>query len=130
MLFSQYPYLNFSDYNLDWIIKMVKELMKVCDGLTEWKTDAEEELKALQDFADAITAGRFPDSMMRAFYDWVQRNVPDIISAAVKNVWFGLTDDGYFFAWIPDSWEDINFSTTGYDDQISGYDFGHLVLRG
>ena len=130
MLFSQYPYLNFSDYNLDWVIKMVKELMTVCDGLTEWKTDADEQLQALQTFADAITAGNFPESMMRAFYDWVNRNVPDIISAAIKNVWFGLTDDGYFFAWIPDSWEDISFSTTGYDDQIAGYDFGHLVLRG
>ena len=35
---------------------------------------------------------------------------------------------GRFVYYIPESWEDITFETTGYDVEISGYDYGHLVL--
>ena len=52
----------------------------------------------------------------------------DIIEKAVKMVFFGLTDAGYFVAFIPDSWDEIMFETTGYDYMTSDYDFGHLVL--
>ena len=45
-------------------------------------------------------------------------------------VFFGLTDDGYFVAYIPDSWESVTFETTGYDTFIDLMpEYGHLVLR-
>lgn len=51
------------------------------------------------------------------------------ISEAIKMVFFGLTDSGYFVAYIPDSWKDIKFNTTEYDIYLSNQpDFGHLVL--
>jgi hypothetical protein len=46
----------------------------------------------------------------------------------VQNVYQYLNDDGYFVAYIPESWADIIFNTTGLDSQIAGYDYGHLVL--
>lgn len=128
MLFSQYPYLNFSDYNLDWIIRMMNELLPRVDALEEWRGEHEDEYKELKALYDAILKGDFPESMMREFYNWCQVNVPAILKAVIKQVWFGLTDDGYFCAWIPESWDDIIFNTTGYDMEIAGYDYGHLVL--
>lgn len=50
-----------------------------------------------------------------------------IIKNALKNVWFGISQAGYFVAYIPDSWEEIGFATTGYDIAVDGYDYGHLV---
>jgi hypothetical protein len=48
----------------------------------------------------------------------------------IKTVWFGLTDDGYFVAYIPESWQDVTFRTTGYDITTELMpDFGHLVLQ-
>lgn len=45
-------------------------------------------------------------------------------------VFFGLTDDGYFVAYIPESWDSITFETTGYDTNIDLMpEYGHLVLR-
>lgn len=128
MLFSQYPYLNFSDYNLDWIIRMVDELLPRVDALETWRADHETEYRELKDFQDALMRGDFPDPMMEAFYNWCTANVPKILEYAVKAVFFGLTDYGYFFAWIPDGWDDIIFNTTGYDLNLAGYDYGHLVL--
>lgn len=48
---------------------------------------------------------------------------------SMKSVWFGLTDDGYFVAYIPDSWDDIIFNTTVYDIQVALQpEYGHLML--
>lgn len=45
------------------------------------------------------------------------------------NVFFGLTKDGYFVAYIPESWDDIKFGTTGYDITTnSETNYGHLAL--
>lgn len=44
-------------------------------------------------------------------------------------VFFGLTDSGYFVAYIPENWESIKFGTTGLDvDAPIQPEFGHLVL--
>lgn len=44
-------------------------------------------------------------------------------------VFFGLTDSGYFVAYIPENWESINFGTTGLDvDAPIEPEYGHLVL--
>lgn len=55
--------------------------------------------------------------------------IEQIIAEHIKMVFFGLTDDGYFVAFIPDSWDDITFSTSGYDDfPALQPEFGHLIL--
>lgn len=44
-------------------------------------------------------------------------------------VFFGLTDDGYFVAYIPESWKNITFNTTGLDINLELQpEYGHLVL--
>lgn len=43
---------------------------------------------------------------------WLDDNMENILTEAVKLVWFGLTDDGYFMAVIPDGWKDVQFDTT------------------
>ena len=44
-------------------------------------------------------------------------------------VYFGLTDDGYFCAYIPKSWQNVKFNTTGLDINVPLQpEYGHLVL--
>lgn len=44
-------------------------------------------------------------------------------------VFFGLTDSGYFVAYIPENWDTIHFGTTGLDiDAPIQSEYGHLVL--
>lgn len=55
----------------------------------------------------------------------------ELISEAIATmVFFGLTDNGYFVAYIPDGWDDITFKTTGLDAYVTPpMDYGHLVLE-
>ena len=40
-----------------------------------------------------------------------------------------INDDGYFVYYIPDSWEEITFNTTGLDINLELMpEYGHLVL--
>ena len=129
MLFSVYPYHNFSDYNLDWCINTVKELTPRVAELEEWRSEHESEYQELKQLYDDIISGNFPDSMIESLKDWLSRNAIDLIGELVKMVFFGLTDSGYFVAYIPESWEDITFKTSEYDINIPSFgEYGHLVL--
>lgn len=129
MLFSVYPYHNFSDYNLDWCINTIKELTPKVAELEEWRSEHETEYQQLKQLYDNILAGNFPDSLISALRDWLARNAIDIIGEMVKMVFFGLTDNGYFVAYIPESWADITFKTSEYDVNIPLFaEYGHLVL--
>lgn len=91
-----------------------------------------------QDIADLKVAmqelkdGGLVDYYEKQIYDWIQANMADLLSAGIKQVYFGLTDDtysggaGYFVAYIPDSWSEIVFDTGA----VYGLDtYGRLILR-
>lgn len=56
---------------------------------------------------------------------WINEHMPEIISQAIKMVFFGLTEDGYFCAWIPKSWHGIIFDTIA---DYTSENYGCLVL--
>lgn len=126
-LFDHFPYTNMHELNLQWILCHFKEFIKAIDDLNDWKTQHEAEYEELKKLYDDIISGNFPDGMNETLHRWVVENSTSIINSLVKTVFFGL-EDGYLVAYIPDSWTDIVFGTTGLDDFISGYDFGHLTL--
>ena len=43
-------------------------------------------------------------------------------------IFLEISDSGYIVYYIPQSWKDIVFNTTQLDIEISGYDYGRLVL--
>ena len=129
MLFAQYPYQNFSDYNLDWIIKRVKEYIAKVDSLEDWKDETQAVIDAINQLVKDINNGDFPDEMKKGITDFIKNNFYDIVGEMIKMVFFGLTDSGYFVAYIPESWEDIKFSTSEYDDSTPLQpEYGHLIL--
>lgn len=56
--------------------------------------------------------------------------VKELVEKYVATMIFvGISDTGYIFYDMPDSWDDIQFSTTGLDiDVASMPEYGHLVL--
>ena len=123
-----FPYTDAHELNLDWIIAQFKKYEDELDNLEEWKTTHEAEYAQLKALYDAVMSGNFPPSIKQAFYDWMRLNAIDLLGDLVSLVIFNITDDGYFVAYIPESWDDIQFGTTGLDDIIPGYDYGHLTL--
>ena len=125
---NKYPYTDFHELNLDWTLKTVKELMAAVDDLEEWRASHEQEYQQLKELYDQILSGNFPDSIKQAFHNWMQVNALNLVGDLAKMVIFNITDDGYFVAYIPESWNDIMFGTTGLDDIIPGVDYGHLTI--
>ena len=128
MSYFEFPHTRTYDSDLGWLIKHMKELMLAVDSLEEWRIDHKEEYEELKSLYDSIMSGNFPPEIVTAFNKWATQNMPSLIKSMIKAVWFGITNDGYFVAYIPDSWADIIFNTTGLDITIPGVDYGHLVL--
>lgn len=125
---DQFPWTNVHELNLDWILKHFKEFIAVLGDLEEWRAEHEAEYQELKQLYEDILAGNFPPAMLNALHTWVVNNTVDIIGAAIKTVLFELTPEGYFIAYIPDSWSDLIFGTSGLDTFPAGVDYGHLTL--
>lgn len=128
MSYFEFPRTRTYDSDLGWLIKTVKDLVLCCDDMKEWKAQHEAEYNQLKALYDSIMSGKFPPEVVTALNNWMMVNGRDLVGSLVKLVLFGITDDGYFVAYIPEYWDDIIFNTTGYDINLPGFDFGHLVL--
>ena len=127
-MFNQYPYINENDLNLDYVLKNIKKLLEELNKNHDWMTKHEAEYIQLKSLVDDLYSGNWSPAFINTLIQWYKDNIIDIIGELVKQVFFGITDDGYFVAYIPESWQDIIFGTTGLDDFIAGIDYGHLTL--
>ena len=99
------------------------------DNMEEWKAQHIEEYDQLKKLYDDIVSGNFPDAMEDALKNWTVENSISIISELIKSIFVNLNDEGYIVFFIPDSWADIDFGTTGLDIFPTGVDYGHLTLN-
>lgn len=85
-----------------------------------------EEIEKLAEEFDEFKEGAFDDYYEKVLSAWVDAHMPEIIRQAVKMVFFGLTSNGYFCAYIPESWSDLTFDTGAVYGRS---DYGRLVLK-
>lgn len=116
--FEEFPNSDFYNSDLREILKHVRTLIDEVKVLNDWKETHESEYQELKELTDqvnerltAIEDGDFPDSLYNAMRAWWQTNAVDLVGELVRFVFFGLTLDGYFVAYIPENWGDINFDT-------------------
>lgn len=125
---NKYPYTDFHELNFDLFITEFKSFVEALEKIDSWIDTHEEEYEELKKIVDDIYNGTLTPALDKSLRIWINKNMESIIADAVKMVFFGITDDGYFVAYIPDSWNDITFGTTGLDDFPSGIEYGHLTL--
>lgn len=129
MAFFEFPRTRSYDTDLGWLIKEYESLKAEYDTLTNCCEDVQTRLAALESLYDQIMRGNFPESIRNAFISWMRENALDLIGELATSVFFGLSDTGYWMAYIPESWHDIIFNTTGLDITLAMQpEFGHLVL--
>lgn len=126
----EFPHTRTYDNDLGWLIKQVGSDKEALAALEAWKESAEGSIAELQKLLDDIAAGNFPEEISNAIKNWITANFYDIVGDMAKTVWFGLTEAGYFVAYVPESWNEVAFKTTGYDyiTELQP-EFGHLVLQ-
>ena len=66
------------------------------------------------------------NGLEKAVDKWIDENLTYVFTKVAKQVYFGINQEGYFVAYIPDGWDDIIFDT----GVVYGEDtYGRLILR-
>lgn len=108
------------------IIEMLDKVVAYANKMAEELNISEAELERLSELFEQFKESGFLDYYEKQLEAWINENMPNIISKAIKFVFFGLTEDGYFYADIPDSWDGITFDTI----MVYGFpEYGHLILE-
>lgn len=133
-VFENLPYSNFHELNLEWLLETVKRLASQYDDLGSILDDLEAAVNgntaaiaSLNVRFQRLENGEYIENYIPALADWINNNLITLVSRIAKFVVFGLTDTGYFYADIPESWNEVQFST-GYDPEITE-EYLHLILN-
>lgn len=111
------------------IHRLCQELHRICDYANALGTAINfdhgiiDQLEA--DFKKFKESG-FEDYYAEQLEQWLRDNAELIMQDMFEMVWFGLTSDGRFCAYVPESWSDIQFDTGMVYGQ---FDYGRLILR-
>lgn len=133
-VFENLPYSNFHELNLEWLLETVKRLASQYDDLDTILDDLEAAVNgntaaiaSLNTRFQRLEDGEYIENYIPALADWINNNLITLVSRIAKFVVFGLTDNGYFYADIPESWNEVQFST-GYNPEITE-EYLHLILN-
>lgn len=74
------------------------------------------------------------ESELKTVQKWIEDFDTSYIEKVVREylatmIFVEISDAGYFIYYIPETWKDIVFETTGLDVEIVGTEYGRLVLN-
>lgn len=95
------------------------------ENFDELKNNVNQELETMKNLLDSIKNGDYVDLYLDSIKSYIDDNLQNLVKGLVNYVSFGLTADGYFCAYIPNTWDFISFSTVDYGEELEG----HLVLE-
>lgn len=105
---------------------LIQELIDGLQANDELDANTIERVTALEKTFEDFKAHGFDDYYREQIEQWFTDNAWTIYKLLAKQVYFGLTSDGYFCAYVPDSWREIMFDT----GMVYGReDYGCLILR-
>lgn len=121
-LFNNFPYTNFHELNLDWIIKQIEDLIEKYPGMISDISQLTNELSKRVAELEKDYAYLYPEGL--------EKNLRQVLSAFMPEMIYPeISDAGYIIYNIPGTWDAITFNTTGLDiDLDSQQEYGHLVL--
>lgn len=112
------------------IAKVLSVLEEVIKHLGETDANAEELKRlyySLKEQFDAFVDGGFEEYYEALLRAWIDENAPSIVKdMLLTGLFFGLTSDGYFCAYKPSTWEDVQFDTGAI---YGTEEYGRLILR-
>lgn len=82
--------------------------------------------KELNEIWEYLNSDKFHGDIEAFVKSWLEANIVQVIEPFIKQVFFGLTSDGYFCAYIPKSWSEISFDTGAV---YGTEEYGRLILR-
>lgn len=114
---------------VDYLNKMIDNEDSLWEQLKEYGITIEElkkEVAYLSEELEKVKNGEYVSLYIDSLKNYIDNNLQELVGRIVKYVFFGLTMDGHFCAYIPETWDFISFDTI-IDSNSELY--GHLVLR-
>lgn len=120
-------------YDLRWMVSQIQSLTALVQGIAKGQESQGGNITALNSaLADLAAAQKCIDNRLNdgdfengKFLEWADKNLPSMVTEMVRFVWFGLTPDGHFCAYVPANWGWLTFNT-GTD--ITEPEYGHLII--
>lgn len=120
-------------YDLGWMVSQIQSLTALVQGIAKGQESQGGNITALNSaMADLAAAQKCINERLNAgdfengkFLEWADKNLPSMVTEMVRFVWFGLTPDGHFCAYVPANWDWLTFNT-GTD--ITEPEYGHLII--
>ena len=108
---------------VDYLNKTMQNVNVLNDNSQKMQQEITELNALFQQFKDS----GFDDYYAKRMEQWIRDNAERIIKSMLGiGVFFGLTSDGYFCAYVPQTWADIQFDTGAVYGRS---DYGRLILR-
>lgn len=120
-------------YDLRWMVSQIQSLTALVQGIAKGQESQGGNITALNSaMADLATAQKCINERLNdgdfengKFLEWANKNLPAMVCEMARFVWFGLTPDGHFCAYVPANWGWLTFNT-GTD--ITEPEYGHLII--
>ena len=93
------------------ICKQLHKLICYADMLAGKINIDHEDIIELQELFKQFQESGFDDYYAEQVEAWINSHLEYIYDHTIKQIYFGLTLDGFFCAYIPESWDDIIFDT-------------------
>lgn len=109
------------------LIKNNNEFIRELDAAEVNITNLQADVEQLQQDIEDVKNGKYVSLYLDSIINWIDANLQCLVARVVKFVCFGLTDDGHFVAYIPQTWKFLTFDTgIDYQDKET---YGHLIIR-
>lgn len=101
------------------------ELVEANNYMQEWQATQDEVIRELTQQVEDFINGGYREDFDRFAQEWLDANIQQALTKAVHMVFFGLTDEGYFVAYIPQDWAFVFDTIMNYADE----NYGSLVIK-
>ncbi len=103
----------------------LNEVVESENRLNEWQAAQDEVMAELENRIQEFVEGGYKEDFDKFVGDWLDENMREAITRGTRMVFFGLTDNGYFTAYIPTEWGIVFSTILDYDDK----DYGRLEIK-
>lgn len=108
------------------LFDLLNKLVCYCDNMGLQIDVNAQDIQEIRDYVNEFLTSGFDDALAEKIAKWIDDHLQFIFTHTIRQVYFGLTQDGHFVAYVPDSWSDIVFDTGA----VYGLDtYGRLILR-
>ena len=103
----------------------LNEVISSLANLNDWQEAQDAVMLQLTQAVEDFINGGYKEDFDQFAQDWLNDNIQEALRKAAHMVFFGLTEDGYFVAYIPQDWSFVFDTIMDYSND----NYGSLVIK-